>query len=168
MGESGDEAVCLGVFLRKGKEVLFGEYFCQTDEKGRVRIPAKLKPSLSDNVTVTKGTNGCLFLFASNEWHEKLALKLGTVPMSDLTIQRSIRTFFGGASTLEEDNQGRSLLPKNLREYAEIKKDIVIIGVGNRAEIWARENYEKYMRGESVDKLTDFDKLFTELQKYGV
>jgi len=147
--------------------VLFGEFHQQTDEKGRVRIPAKMKPYLCDTVTITKGTGGCLFLFPSGVWHEDLANKLADVPMSDIAVQRSLRMFFAGANQLEEDNQGRSLLPKNLREFAEIKKDIVFIGVGNRAEIWSKENYDAYMNGET--KTThDFDKLFMELQKYGV
>ena len=148
--------------------VLFGEYHQQIDQKGRIRIPAKLKPFLTESVTITKGTNGCLFLFGMAEWHEKLATKLANVPMSDLDVQRPIRTFFSSASTLEDDNQGRSLLPRNLREYANIKKDIVVIGTGNRAEIWAKENYDLYMSGKAAVQTTDFDKLFAELQKYGV
>ena len=145
----------------------FGEFNQQIDEKGRCRIPARLKPDLFD-VTITKGTNGCLFLFASPEWHESLAGKLKFVPMSDLKVQRSLRTFFSSASDLEEDNQGRCLLPRNLREFAKIKKDIVFIGVGNRVELWAKEIYDDYMAGKISTHTVDFDKLFEELNKYGV
>jgi len=148
--------------------VVFGEFHQQTDEKGRTRIPAKLKPYLNDGVTITKGTNGCLFLFPSSVWRAGLANKLWNVPMSDLSVQRSVRMFFSSANTLEEDNQGRCLLPRNLREYAGIVKDIVYIGVGNRAEIWAKENYEAYMNGEPIKQTYDFDKLFAELKQYGV
>ena len=147
--------------------MLFGEFHQQIDEKGRTRIPAKLKPYLSESVTITKGTGGCLWLFSSAVWHEDLANKLMDVPMSDLEMQRPLRLFFSSASTFEEDNQGRSLLPKNLREYACIKKDIVYIGVGNRAEIWARESYDAYMKGDTPPT-HDYDRLFSELQKYGV
>jgi MraZ protein len=87
--------------------------------------------------------------------------------MSDLSVQKSLRMFFSSASSLDEDNQGRSLLPRNLREFAGIKKDIVFIGVGNRAELWARERYDEYMNGK-VTKEFDFDKIFMELEKYGV
>ena len=147
--------------------MLFGEFNQQTDEKGRIRIPAKLKPYLSESVTITKGTGGCLFLFSSDVWHNSLANKLSNVPLSDIEVQRSLRMFFSSASVLEEDNQGRCLLPKSLREYANIKKDIVYIGVGNRAEVWARESYDAYMKGEQK-QTQNFDKLFAELQKYGV
>lgn len=147
--------------------MLFGEYYHQIDEKGRVRIPGRLKSALGDNFMVTKGTAGCLFMFSGLEWHENLADKLSGVPMSDLDVQRPLRMFFSSANELEEDNQGRYMLPKNLREFAKIKKDIVFIGVGNRAEIWAREEYDAYLRGEKRD-LPDFDKAIAGLQKYGV
>ena len=147
--------------------MFFGEFNQQIDEKGRVRIPAKLKGNLFD-VTITKGTNGCLFLFPSPIWHETLANKLESVPISDIQIQRSLRMFFSSASELEEDNQGRCLLPRNLREFAKIKKDIVFIGVGNRVELWAKEIYDDYMAGKSSAHTVDYDKLFAELNKYGV
>ena len=148
--------------------MLFGEYHQQTDEKGRVRIPAKLKPFLGENITITRGTNGCLFLFSNEQWNDKLASKLADVPMSDLAVQRSLRAFFSGANSLETDNQGRSLLPKTLRENANIKKDIVFIGVGNRTELWAKEVYEDYLDGKVDEKSTNYDNLFAELNKYGV
>ena len=148
--------------------MIFGEFNQQIDEKGRTRIPPRIKPFLSSDVTITKGTNGCLFLFQADAQYYNLSKKLLEVPMSDLMAQRSVRAFFSSGSILEEDNQGRFLLPKNLREYAGIKKDVVYIGVGNRAELWARENYEAYMGGETPKGSFDFDKLFAELQKYGV
>jgi len=147
--------------------VIFGEYNHQIDEKGRVRIPARLKAALGENFMVTKGTAGCLFLFSDKEWKTSLAGKLANVPMSDLEVQRPLRLFFSSASELEEDNQGRYLMPRTLREFANIKKDIVFIGVGNRAEIWAREQYDAYLRGEKRE-LPDFDRTIAGLQKYGV
>ncbi|MDR0462024.1 MAG: division/cell wall cluster transcriptional repressor MraZ [Christensenellaceae bacterium] len=148
--------------------MLFGEYNQQIDEKGRVRIPAKLKAQLCEEVTITKGTNGCLFMFPSKIWHETLATRLSACPISDLAIQRSLRAFFSSASILEEDNQGRCLMPRNLRDFANIKKDIVFIGVGNRVELWARENYDAYMSGKVQNSTMDYDKLFAELGKYNV
>jgi MraZ protein len=148
--------------------MLFGEYNQQTDEKGRVRIPAKLKPELLDSVTITKGSNGCLFLFGANVWSGALAEKLSAVPITDFSVQKGVRAFFSSANVLEEDNQGRSLLPKNLREFAGIKKDIVFIGVGNRAELWAKERYEAYLSGKKVENSGNFDELLAELNKYGI
>ena len=151
--------------------MFYGEFYQQTDEKGRVRIPAKLKPAFGEHITITKGTDGCLFLFGEREWSTQFAEKLTAIPASDESVRRSVRVFFSSASELENDNQGRSLLPRNLREYANIKKDIVFIGVGNRAELWAKETYDAYMSGKLVKataESTDFDKLFAELKKYGV
>ena len=148
-------------------KMLFGEFHQQVDEKGRVRIPAKLKTTLSDGVTIAKGTSGCLFIFSSSEL-QNIADKIKSIPLGDLEIQRSLRMFTAGISDLEEDNQGRCLLPRNLREFAEIKKDIVFTGVGNRIELWAKEVYDAYMSGETVKKSINYDKLFAELNKYGV
>jgi MraZ protein len=148
--------------------VIFGEYQQQTDEKGRIRIPAKLKPFFAEVVTITKGTNGCLFVFANTEFSENLGEKLVKIPLSNDKAQHGVRAFFSSASTLEEDNQGRCLLPRNLREFAAIKKDIVFIGVGNHAEIWAKENYDNYMAGKPTISTADFDKLFAALAEYGV
>ena len=149
-------------------ELMYGEFFHQTDQKGRIRIPTKIKAALADNFMVTKGTNGCLFLFSREEWNEKLSSKLTGVPMSDIEVQRALRMFFSSASELESDNQGRFLLPQNLREFAKITKDIVFIGVGNRAEIWSKEEYQRYLNGEGEVKLSAFDKAIAGLEKYGV
>ncbi|MCL2228546.1 MAG: division/cell wall cluster transcriptional repressor MraZ [Firmicutes bacterium] len=148
--------------------MLFGEYHGQIDDKGRIRIPARLKSDLNGEVTITKGINGCLFLFSANDWNEKIGSKLDSVPLSDISVQRSLRAFFAGANVLEEDNQGRTLLPKNLREFGAIKKDIVFIGVGNRAELWSKEVYDDYLAGKVTNIGVDYDKLFGELNKYGV
>ena len=141
--------------------MLYGEHHHQIDQKGRIRIPAKIKAALGENFIVTKGTAGCLFLFSQPELgnlHEKLK----NVPLSDNEAQRPLRLIFSSASELDEDNQGRFLLPKNLREWASIQKDLVVIGVGTRAEIWAKEEYERYLKG------ADFDAAIGELGKYGV
>ncbi|MCL2851216.1 MAG: division/cell wall cluster transcriptional repressor MraZ [Firmicutes bacterium] len=142
--------------------MLFGEYFHQVDQKGRVRIPAKLKIGLGENFLVTKGTNSCLFVFSKETLETSLFSKLENVPLSDSSSSLPLRMLFSSASELDEDNQGRSLLPKNLRDFAKIKKDIVFLGVGNRAEIWAKEEYDRYING------VDFDNAMEELQKHGV
>jgi len=143
--------------------MLFGEFNQQTDEKGRVRIPAKLKPALGENIMIAKGTNHCLFLIPQEQL-EILKEKITNISMFDAGVQLALRTFTSGIDQLEEDNQGRSLLPKNLREYAQIKKDIVFIGVGNRAELWAKEVYDEYFKASS----TNYEKTLAELHKYGI
>jgi MraZ protein len=143
-------------------ELLFGEYFHQSDAKGRVRIPAKFKAALGSNFMATKGINGCLFLFSQDELQTNIYDKLLNVPISDIDAQKPLRAIFSSAQVLEEDKQGRIMVPKNLREFAKITKDIVFIGVGNRAEIWAKENYDKYMTN------MDMDTAITALKGYGV
>ena len=142
--------------------MLFGEYHHQIDEKGRVRIPPRLKKGLGDDFLVTKGTHGCLFLFSKKHLEEKLFEKLEAVPTFDDDAAKPLRMLFSSAAELEEDNQGRCLLPRNLREFAKVKKDVVFIGVGTRAEVWAREEYDKYIGA------TDFDKAVFDLKRYGV
>jgi len=125
------------------ESMLFGTYFHQTDVKGRVRIPPKFKDALGQ-VMVTKGSDGCLFLFSSHEFKTQLGQKLSTTDLFDQTGNNQLRQVFSTAFELEEDAQGRVLLPKALRELAKIEKDIVFIGVGNRAELWAKEKWEAY------------------------
>ena len=123
--------------------MLFGTYFHQTDVKGRVRIPPKFKDALGQ-VMITKGSNGCLFLFSAHEFKVQLGKKLNDTDLFDEGGNRQLRQMFSAAFELEEDAQGRCLLPKALREAAKIEKDIVFIGVGNRAELWAKEEWERY------------------------
>jgi len=141
--------------------MLFGEFHHQIDAKGRVRIPPKFKAALGNAPMVTKGTAGCLFVFPSAELQATLE-KLKNVPLSDVEAAHPLRLLFSSAQELEEDNQGRTMVPKNLREFAKVNKDIVFIGVGLRAEIWAKEVYDKYIAG------ADFDKAFATLKDYGV
>ena len=142
--------------------MLIGEYSHQIDGKGRVRIPTKLKNGLGADIMVTKGTNKCLFLFSQEYLQTTLFDKLQAVPISDTQSSKPLRMLFSSASELEEDNQGRTLLPKNLREFAGITKDIVFVGAGYRAEIWAKEEWDKYMDG------ADFDTAMGDLKNYGV
>jgi len=142
--------------------MLFGEYYNQIDAKGRIRIPGKIKEGLGPNPMITKGTNGCLFLFSQAELQATLYDKIASVPISDLSVANALRALFAGAGELEQDNQGRTMVPQNLRGFAGLTKDIVIIGVGNRAEIWSKESYDKQFAD------IDFDKAMETLKEYGV
>ena len=142
--------------------MLRGEFFHQIDAKGRVRIPGKLKAGLGENAMVTKGTQGCLFLFSDAELQTTIYDKISAVPLSDVTASNAMRALFSSAQELEEDNQGRTMIPQNLRAFAKLEKDIVFIGVGNRAEIWARDAYDKQFGN------IDFDRVLSGLKEYGV
>ncbi len=120
--------------------MLIGEYLHSLDIKGRVNIPSKLREDLGENFIITKGLDGCLFAYSIEEWN-KLAEKIKLLP---LTKSRNIQRFlFASAAEVSLDKQGRILIPQNLRDYAGLLKDVVIVGVSVRAEIWSRENYEQ-------------------------
>lgn len=126
--------------------MFLGEYQHSLDAKGRITIPSKFREQLGDKFVVTKGLENCIFLYSLTEW-QSIENKLRTLPFTRADVRSFARFFFSGASELEIDKQGRSVLPANLREYALIDKDLIIIGVGSRAEIWAVENWEKYIQG---------------------
>lgn len=119
--------------------MLIGEYSHNIDAKGRLNFPAKLREDLGQRFIVTKGLDDCLFVYSLEEW-EELERKIKELPMSKArTIQRYL---FSGACEVEPDKQGRILIPANLREFAGLEKDILIIGASNRAEIWNRSKWE--------------------------
>lgn len=142
--------------------MFLGEYHHQLDEKNRVRIPAKLRAGLGSNYIIMKGPNNCLLVYTSEEMQTVMQQKLMSVPLSDIKAQKSIRMLFASGFEVEEDAQGRFILPQNLKEFAKISKNVVSIGVGNRIELWAEENWEDYNTND------DFDTILGELSQYGV
>ena len=118
-----------------------GEYQHSLDAKGRLFIPAKLREELGGCFVVTKGLDGCLFVYAQEEW-EQLENKINSLPMSK---SRDLQRFFlSSAADVNPDKQGRILLPNTLRRYAKLEKDVTIIGVSRRAEIWSTQVWEEY------------------------
>jgi len=123
-----------------GEAVLIGEYSHSLDVKGRVNFPAKLREGLGNRFILTKGLDGCLFVYSEQEWLV-LEDKIRTLPMSKA---RNLQRFlFAGAVDVEPDKQGRVLIPANLREYAGLDKDVMIIGASVRAEIWDKQRWEE-------------------------
>ena len=115
--------------------MFMGEYNHTVDPKGRLIIPAKFREQLGDEFVVTKGLDGCLFVFPQNEW-ESFQGKLKTLPLINKDARKFSRFFMAGAAPCEMDKQGRILLPPVLREYADLQKDVVLVGVLSRVEIW--------------------------------
>ncbi|MBQ0042766.1 MAG: division/cell wall cluster transcriptional repressor MraZ [Lachnospiraceae bacterium] len=128
-----------------------GEYNHTIDAKGRMTFPAKIRESLGEGFVITKGLDGCLFVFDKEGWKE-LTEKLAALPLTDKGARQFTRFFLAGAADAEVDKQGRILLPMNLRSFAGIEKDVVLIGVGNRAEIWSKERYEGAVDYEDMDE----------------
>jgi MraZ protein len=126
-----------------GKIMLMGEYLHSIDDKGRLILPAKFREELGESFIVTKGLDSCLFVYDKKEW-EILASKLKQLPLAKPEARAFVRFFFSGGAEISCDKQGRVLLPNNLREYALLDKDVVVIGVSNRIEIWNRSKWDAY------------------------
>ncbi len=129
--------------------MLIGEFEHSLDAKGRLIMPAKLKSAIGDRSIVTKGLDGCLFAFSQEEW-KNFEEKLKALPLSNRNSREFTRFFLSGATECEIDKQGRFLIPNNLRESAELKKEAVIIGVGTRIEIWDKEKWNSYNSAENI------------------
>ena len=143
--------------------MLLGTYNYAVDDKGRIRMPAKLKTQLGENFVVTKGSNGCLFVFSQEELKSAIYDKLKELPLTAIEAQKPLRLIMSSAFEVQEDSAGRFMLPSILREFAQIDKNIVIIGVGSRCEIWSEERWKQYN-----DSSLTFDESFTKLGDFNI
>ena len=143
--------------------MFLGEYQHNIDPKGRLIIPSKFRELLGEQFVITKGLDGCLFVYPLDGWHE-LEDKLKSLPLTQRDARAFARIFFSGASEGELDKQGRVLLPPNLRTYAHITKETMIIGVGTRFEIWDLDTWQQYNR--ESDK--SFEQLAELMGQYGL
>ena len=124
-----------------------GEYSHNIDSKGRVIIPAKFREQLGEHFMITKGFEGCLFVYPMSTW-EELAENLGKLPSNQKSARFLQRTFLSGAAEGEPDKQGKVLITQPHREYADLKKEVVIIGVSKRVEIWDSERWKSYTQSD--------------------
>ena len=124
--------------------MFMGEYNHTIDAKGRLIVPAKFRERLGDNFIVTKGLDGCLFVYPNDEW-TRFEEKLKSLPLTNKNARQFTRFFLAGAAACEVDKQGRILLPQVLREFASLEKDVVLVGVASRIEIWSRERWDESM-----------------------
>lgn len=127
--------------------MFYGEYFHSIDRKGRLILPAKFRETAKthfiERFFVTRGLDKCLFMFSEEEWRSQ-ENKLKAMPFTKQQSRTFNRLYFSGAADVVFDSQGRILLPQNLKEYAEIKKDVVIVGVSSRIEIWAKDKWHEF------------------------
>ena len=142
--------------------MFFGEYHHQMDDKGRFRIPAKLKANLGDRYLITKGANGCLYVFPEEEV-QRLYEKSREPELNNFAAQRLLRELFSSGIQSDEDNQGRMMLTPELRKFAKINKNIVTIGVATRIEIWSEEVWKEY----TTQSAEDFDEMMLNSGKVG-
>jgi len=129
--------------------LFYGEYQHSVDAKGRFIVPSKFRDGLGEKFIVTKGLDNCLFVYSKEEW-TNLENKLKSLPFTDKDVRAFVRFFFAGATECELDKQGRVLLPQNLREHAGVQKDIYVIGVSARVEIWDKVKWEEYSSGDNM------------------
>lgn len=120
-----------------------GEYQHALDEKNRLTVPSKFREGLGDSFVITRGLDNCLFAYPAEEW-SKLEEKLKALPFTRSDARSFARFFFSGAVDAEVDKQGRVIVPSNLKEHAKIDRDVVIIGVATRVEIWAKAEWEAF------------------------
>ena len=123
--------------------MFMGEYKHSIDAKGRIILPADFREELTDNFVITKGLDNCLFLYTAEEW-DKLSTKLRQLPLAKAEARAFVRFFFAGARQAECDRQGRFLVPANLRAHAKLHKDVVLIGISNRIEVWSKAEWDRY------------------------
>lgn len=120
-----------------------GEYMHSIDAKGRIIMPADFRSELGESFVITKGLDNCLFLYAISEW-ENLSNKLKQLPLAKAEARAFVRFFFSGARRLDCDKQGRFLVPATLRVHAGLQKEVVLIGVSSRIELWDKEEWLRY------------------------
>ncbi|MBR1771180.1 MAG: division/cell wall cluster transcriptional repressor MraZ [Lachnospiraceae bacterium] len=134
--------------------MFMSEYSHTIDAKGRLIIPSKFRETLGDEFVVSKGMDGCLFVYANADWNA-FEQKLTSLPLTNKQARQFARFFLAGAASVELDKQGRILLPASLREFAGLDKDVVLVGVGSRIEIWSKEKYEEIGEDVDMDDITE-------------
>lgn len=131
-----------------------GEYNHTIDAKGRLIIPSKFRDTLGDEFVVTKGLDGCLFVYDNTEW-SAFEEKLKSLPLTNKDARQFVRFFLAGATLAEVDKQGRILVPANLREFAGLEKEVVLVGVASRVEIWSKARWEDTASYDDVEEIAE-------------
>ena len=140
--------------------MFYGEYEHTIDKKGRLIVPSKFRDSFKEydveKLYITRGLDKCLFIFTESEWKTQES-KLKSISFTKSDSRKFSRMYFAGASQLECDKQGRILIPKYLKDYAAIKRDVMIVGVSNRIEIWSKDDWQHYYNGakESFEDIAE-------------
>ena len=143
--------------------MFLGTYRNSIDSKNRMIVPSKFRDQLGGKCMLTKGFDECLYIYTM-DYYEEMAAKLAALPQSDRDFREFIRDFFGNSVLCELDSQGRVLIPQNLREYANISKDLITVGAMNKVEIWSAES-----GGTSDTSAMMNDKSFTDkLKEYNI
>lgn len=146
--------------------MFYGEYEHALDNKGRIILPSKFRQAMKENYVeklfCTRGLDTCIFVFSEEEWKAQ-ETKFRAISFTKKEGRKFNRMYFSGAVDTAPDTQGRILIPKYLKEFANIKRDIVIVGVSNRMEIWAKEKWDEFYKASKesfediAEKLIDLE-----------
>ena len=134
--------------------MFMSQYSHSIDAKGRLIMPAKFREQLGEEFVVTKGLDGCLFVYPMSEW-QNIEEHFRSIPLTTKDARKFSRFFFAGAASLEADKQGRVLIPSVLREYADLKKDVILVGVLNKIEIWDADRWMGESQYEDMDEAAE-------------
>lgn len=134
--------------------MFMGEYTHSIDTKGRLIVPSKFRELLGEHFVVTKGLDGCLWVFPEEEWNDWYE-KLRSLPVANKGARDFVRSFMANALDAELDKQGRILLPQNLREAGHLDKDVILVGTGPRIEIWDKTSYEDSVAQVDTDTIAE-------------
>ena len=141
--------------------MFMGEYHHTIDEKGRIIIPSKFREDLGEKFIITRGIENCLFVYSLSSW-EKITNKLESLPFTKKDARQFVRFFLSGATTAEFDKQGRVNITSPLITYANLQKDCLVIGTGDRLEIWSQEDWNAFF-GSAASNMSDIaENLFNE------
>lgn len=134
--------------------MLSGEYSHNLDAKGRVILPARLREEIGDSFYITRGFEGCLAIYSSEEF-EKLGAAIQALPGNMKEVRKLQRIIITGAHQCEVDKQGRFVVPPTLREFASLEKELTIVGNGSHAEIWDSAKWNEYLYGDDSMSLEE-------------
>lgn len=138
--------------------MLIGEYLHTLDDKKRLSLPSKFRKELGAKVVMTHGLDHCLFVYSQKEW-QKFSEKLGALSMGQKDSRGFTRFILGSAVESEFDSAGRVLIPDFLKEFAKLSSKIVVVGIGNRVELWSEKEWKTYKRGVEMNADTLAEKL---------
>ena len=130
-----------------------GEYKHSIDDKGRLIIPSKIRQEIGKEIIITRGLDGCLFGYPKDTWKKRIE-ELNSLQYTKKDVRAFTRFFTSGAITLDFDKQGRINIPNYLSDYASLGKDVVIIGVSDRIEIWSDKAWDEFLNN-NIDRLSD-------------
>lgn len=132
--------------------MLIGEYTHTVDDKKRISLPAKFRSELGKKLVITRGLEGCLFVYSQKEW-EKISARLSELGMGQASTRGFTRFMLAGAVDIEVDSAGRMLIPDFLKDFAKLSGKVILAGVGSRVEIWDNTVWDEYRK--KIEKEAD-------------